>query len=192
MKRLVLPLAAALLLASAVPAADKPKAKDTKATAADDGKDWKVDGDHGPSHTIAFTTDQATWMPLDVSPDGGKIVFSLVGDLYTLPIGGGTATRITSGAGYDVQPRFSPDGKWIAFASDRGGIENLWICDLEGKRARQVSTEKDSTVNGPAWSPDGLYLVGRKRLTDQSSLGTVEIWMWHVRGGSGIQLTKKD
>ncbi|HJQ97897.1 MAG TPA: hypothetical protein VJ826_06240, partial [Candidatus Polarisedimenticolaceae bacterium] len=192
MKRLALPLAAALLLASAVPAAEKPKAKDSKAPAADDGKDWKVDGDHGPSHTVAFTTSEATWMPLDVSPDGGKIVFSLVGDLYTLPIGGGTATRITSGPSYDVQPRFSPDGKWIAFASDRGGIENLWICDVEGKHARQVSTEKDSTVNGPAWSPDGLYLVGRKRLTDQSSLGTVEIWMWHVRGGSGIQLTKKD
>lgn len=174
-----------LLVSASVLAAAKPKEKD-------DGKDWKVDGDHGPSHTVAFTTERATWMPLDVHPDGSRIVFSLVGDLYLLPIAGGTATRITSGAGYDVQPRFSPDGKWIAFASDRGGLENLWICDLEGKNARQVSTEKDATVSGPAWSPDGLYLVGRKRLTDQSSLGTVEIWMWHVRGGSGVQLTKKD
>ena len=65
-----------------------------------------------------------------------RIVFSLLGDLYLLPIGGGEATRITSGPAYDAQPRFSPDGKWIAFASDRGGIENLWVCDLDGKNAR--------------------------------------------------------
>jgi dipeptidyl aminopeptidase/acylaminoacyl peptidase len=82
---------------------------------------------------------------------------------------------------YDAQPRFSPDGTKLAFASDRNGIENLWTCDLDGKNAKQVSSEKDSTVNGPAWSRDGEYLVGRKRLTDASSLGTVELWMWHVR-----------
>jgi Tol biopolymer transport system component len=76
-------------------------------------------------------------------------VFSILGDLYVLPIAGGEAKRITSGAAYDVQPRFSPDGKWIAFASDRGGMENLWIADRDGKNARQVSTEKEHTVNGP-------------------------------------------
>src|SRR5262249_4704420 len=89
-------------------------------------------------------------------------------------------------------PRFSPDGKWIAFASDRGGLENLWICDLDGKNARQISTEKESTVSGPAWSPDGAYLIGRKRLTDTSSIGTVELWMWHVRGGQGMRVTKAE
>jgi Tol biopolymer transport system component/imidazolonepropionase-like amidohydrolase len=153
---------------------------------------WKVEEAHGPSRTVAFTTEEATWLALDVHPDGQRVVFSLLGDLYLLPISGGEAKRITSGTGYDVQPRFSPDGRTIAFASDRGGIENLWICDLEGKNARPVSTEKDTTVNSPAWSPDGDYLVGRKRLTDQSSLGTVELWMWHVKGGQGVQLTKKD
>jgi Tol biopolymer transport system component/imidazolonepropionase-like amidohydrolase len=153
---------------------------------------WKVDDAHGPTHVVSFTTDEATWLPLDVHPDGQHIVFSLLGDLYLLPIEGGEAKRITSGPAYDAQPRFSPDGKWIAFASDRGGIENLWVCDLEGKNARAVSSEKDNTVNGPAWSPDGDYLVGRKRLTDRSSLGTVELWMWHIKGGNGVGLTKKD
>ncbi|HEX4822907.1 MAG TPA: amidohydrolase family protein [Candidatus Polarisedimenticolaceae bacterium] len=162
----------------------------TPVAAKDDA--WKVEDAHGPTHQVAFTTTEATWLPLDVHPDGTKIVASILGDLYLIPIGGGEAKRITSGPAYDAQPRFSPDGKWIAFASDRSGIENLWVCDLEGKQARQVSKEKDSTVNGPAWSPDGDYLVGRKRLTDASSLGTVELWMWHVRGGSGVQLTKKD
>jgi Tol biopolymer transport system component/imidazolonepropionase-like amidohydrolase len=158
----------------------------------DSDKPWKVEEAHGPTSTIAFTTEEGTWLHLDVHPDGTRIVFSLLGDLYILPIAGGEAKRITSGPAYDVQPRFSPDGKWIAFASDRGGMENLWIADLEGKNARPISSEKGSTVNGPAWSPDGQYLVGRKRLTDTSSLGTVELWMWHVRGGEGLQLTKKD
>jgi imidazolonepropionase-like amidohydrolase/Tol biopolymer transport system component len=171
-----------LFAASIVVAAPKPEA-DTP---------WKVEDPHGPTHALAFTTEEATWLPLDVHPTGTKLVFSLLGDLYLLPIVGGPATRITSGPAYDAQPRFSPDGTLIAFASDRGGTENLWVCDLDGKNARAVSTDKDNTVNGPAWSRDGEYLVGRKRLTDRSSLGTVELWMWHVKGGSGIQLTKKD
>lgn len=158
----------------------------------DSDKPWKVEDAHGPSSVVSFSTDEGTWLHLDVHPDGTQVVFSLLGDLYVLPIAGGEARRITSGTAYDVQPRFSPDGKWIAFASDRGGLENLWIADREGKNARPVSGEKASAVNSPAWSPDGQYLVGRKRLTDTSSLGTVELWMWHLKGGEGVQLTKKD
>jgi Tol biopolymer transport system component/imidazolonepropionase-like amidohydrolase len=176
----------AALLAAPLPAAgqatDKP----------DSDKPWKVEEPHGPVKTVSFTTDEGTWISLDVSPDGGRIAFSLLGDLYLMPIAGGEARRITEGAAYDVQPRFSPDGKWIAFASDRGGIENLWLCDLDGKNARQVSQEKDHTVNTPSWSPDGDYLVGRKRFTDRSSLGTVELWMWHLKGGQGFRLTDRD
>ena len=182
MRRACVSLSFSILVTSAVLAAAKPEAE----------VPWKVEGSHGPSHSVAFTTDEATWLPLDIDPAGRTIVFSLLGDLYTLPIDGGEATRITSGPAYDVQPRFSPDGRSIAFASDRGGIENLWVCDPSGKNARAISTEKDSTVNGPAWTPDGEYLVGRKRLTDGSSLGTVELWMWHVKGGTGVALTKKD
>ena len=182
MRQNLAPLLLTLAVGFSASAADKPDADPP----------WKIEDAHGPVHTVSFTTDEATWLPLDVHPDGRRIVFSLLGDLYLLPIGGGEATRITSGAAYDAQPRFSPDGKWIAFASDRSGIENLWVCDLDGKNARAISTDKDNTVNGPAWSPDGDYLVGRKRLTDRSSLGTVELWMWHVKGGNGVGLTKKD
>jgi len=153
---------------------------------------WKVEEPHGPTRTVRFETDEGTWLHLDVHPDGRQIVFSLLGDLYLLPIEGGEARRITSGPAYDVQPRFSPDGRWIAFASDRSGLENLWITDLEGKSAHPVSQEKTSTVSAPAWSPDGQYLVGRKRITDMSSIGTVELWMWHVQGGQGVALTKRD
>src|SRR5215468_2632734 len=78
-----------------------------------------------PTRPMRFTTDEGTWLSLDVSPDGRRIVFDLLGDLYTLPIEGGRATRITSGSGWDAAPRYSPDGNTIAFVSDRSGAENL-------------------------------------------------------------------
>jgi Tol biopolymer transport system component/imidazolonepropionase-like amidohydrolase len=185
-------LSVVLLPFLALPATGASKSVNFEAKAAGEEEPWSVDTPKGPTQTVAFTTDEGTWLHLDVHPDGRRLVLSLLGDLYLLPIDGGEATRITSGPAYDVQPRFSPDGNWIAFASDRSGIENLWICDLRGNSRRAVSADKASTVSAPAWSPDGDYLVGRKRLTDVSSLGSVELWLWHVKGGQGVQLTKKD
>ena len=92
-----------------------------------------------PTRTLKFTTDEGTWISLDVSPDGRTIVFDLLGDLYTLPIGGGKATRITSGLAFDGQPRWSPDGKHIVFTSDRTGSENLWVVDADGSHPRAIS-----------------------------------------------------
>src|SRR5262245_60677857 len=65
------------------------------------------------TRTIRFTTDQGTWMSVDVSPDGSTIVFDLLGDIYTVPMSGGKATRILGGNSIDAQPRYSPDGKSI-------------------------------------------------------------------------------
>jgi len=180
-----------LLPLLALPAHGQSKSVNTAGAKPAD-KAWSIDEPKGPARSVAFTTDEGTWLHVDVHPDGQRLVFSLLGDLYVLPIAGGEAARITSGPAYDVQPRFSPDGRSIAFASDRSGIENLWVCDIDGKNARAVSSDKASTVSAPAWSPDGEYLVGRKRLTDLSTLGTVELWMWHLKGGQGVQLTKKD
>ena len=59
-----------------------------------------------PARTINLDTDEGTWISLDVSPDGKTIVFDLLGDLYTLPITGGTATALTKGMMYDAQPRY--------------------------------------------------------------------------------------
>ena len=97
---------------------------------------------HGTSKDVDYDVSEGTWMNLDVSPDGKTIVFDLVGDIYTMPITGGTATLILGGAAYEMQPRFSPDGKRIAFASDRDGIMNVWTSDLTGKDLRQVTQGK--------------------------------------------------
>ena len=171
-----------LLAASGVSAADKKK---------DDAPKWDVNAAHGPTKSVAFRTDEGTWMDVDVSPDGKTIVFDLLGDLYLLPIKGGKARRITSGPAFDVQPRFSPDGRELSFTSDRAGGNNVWRIGVDGKNAVQVSKESFRLLNNPVWTPDGQYLIARKHFTSERSLGAGELWLFHKNGGDGLQLTKQ-
>src|SRR5258708_1303348 len=76
---------------------------------------------------IEFTTEEGTWISLDVSPDGKGIAFELLGDIYTLPIAGGEANLIAGGMAFDSQPKFSPDGKRIACLSDGAVSGNACI-----------------------------------------------------------------
>jgi imidazolonepropionase-like amidohydrolase/Tol biopolymer transport system component len=152
---------------------------------------WDVTQPLGPSKTLSFETSEGTWLNVDVSPDGGTLVFDLLGDLYTLPVAGGRATRLTSGAQFDFQPRFSPDGRSIAFISDRDGVQNIWLMDADGGNPRQVSRETEREVNSPAWSPDGEYIFARKHFVETRSLGAGEVWMYHRSGGAGLQVTER-
>lgn len=137
--------------------------------------------------TVEFTTDEGTWLSLDVSPDGRTIVFELLGDLYTLPVAGGKAVRLTEGLGFDSQPRFSPDGSMITFTSDRSGSTNLWIAKADGSEPKQLSKEKQAEFISPEWSADGDYLIVSKATP---SSGGVELWMYHRLGGSGLKISK--
>ncbi len=163
-------LAAAADLAAQGPSAAGPKKPDLPLTAA---------------RKISFTTSKASWMSLDVSPDGQSIIFDLLGDLYTLPIAGGKATRLTSGMGYDVQPRFSPDGKRVVFVSDRSGGENLWLMSLDKKDTVQLTKGMSDLYVSPEWSPDGQYVVASK---SGSLFGAAKLWLYNVDGGTGIAL----
>jgi Tol biopolymer transport system component len=135
-----------------------------------------------PERTFGFTTDEGTWISLDVSPDGRTIVFDLMGDLYTIPVEGGSATRLTEGMAYDVQPRFSPDGTKVAFISDRSGGENIWIMSLDRADTTQITRGNDNDYLSPEWTPDGDYIVAARGSRN------LKLWMFHVEGGSGTAL----
>ncbi len=157
----------------------------------DNSKKWDVTRHSGPSHEVAFTTNEGTWMNLDVSPDGRHIVFDLLGNIYIMPAEGGKATPLRESLAYEIQPRFSPDGSKISFTSDAGGGDNIWVMNRDGSDARQVTSENFRLLNNGFWTPDGQYLVARKHFTSRRSLGAGELWLYHISGGSGIQLVEK-
>jgi len=137
------------------------------------------------ARSARFTATKGTWMSVDVSPDGTTLVFDLLGDLYTMPITGGAATRITSGLPHDMAPRFSPDGRRIVFVSDRSGDDNVWLVNADGTGLTQLSHGREATYFSPEWTPDGQYIVvSRAGLTG----GAEKLWLYHVDGGRGLQM----
>jgi imidazolonepropionase-like amidohydrolase/Tol biopolymer transport system component len=157
-----------------------------------EAKKWDVQAPPGlKTRAVPISVSEGTWMNVDVSPDGRMIAFDLLGDIYTMPIGGGRATRIASGMAYEVQPRFSPDGRLIAFTSDRGGGDNIWLMNADGSNKRQLTKEDFTLLNNPTWSPDGRFVAARKHFTTQRSAGTGEVWMYHVSGGKGVALVER-
>tara|TARA_R110002072_G_scaffold23949_2_gene81976 strand:+ start:87258 stop:90554 length:3297 start_codon:yes stop_codon:yes gene_type:complete len=160
------------------------KTEETKWNVAQPGDDFKY-------KTHSFSTNEGTWMNLDVSPNGQTIVFDMLGDIYTIPITGGKAKILRKGIPFEVQPRFSPDGSKISFTSDAGGGDNIWVMNADGSDAKQVTKEDFRLLNNAVWMPDGDYLVARKHFTSGRSLGAGEMWQYHRTGGSGIQLTER-
>ncbi|CAH9052301.1 Tol-Pal system protein TolB [Pseudoalteromonas holothuriae] len=152
---------------------------------------WNVDAPQGEFLDANISVTQGTWMNVDISPDGKTLVFDLLGDIYTMAASGGEATQLTSDIGWQMQPRFSPDGQHIAFTSDQGGGDNIWLMKADGTEQTAVTNETFRLLNSPAWSPDGDYLVARKHFTGTRSLGAGEVWMYHKSGGTGFQLTKR-
>ncbi|MDF1701521.1 MAG: amidohydrolase, partial [Planctomycetota bacterium] len=131
-------------------------------------------------------------MSVDVHPDGTRIAFDLLGDIYTLPIAGGEATRLTSGLPYDIQPRWSPDGRQLLFTSDRGGGDNIWVMNADGSSPRAVTKETYRLCNNAVWHPSGHYIVTKKHFSSTRSLGAGEMWMYPLhQDGKGVRLTKR-
>lgn len=167
-------------------------AKGDATAKADKPAKWDVNAPRGlRTKPVRMAVDEGSWMNVDVAPDGRTIAFDLLGDIYTMPIGGGTPTRIAEGLAFEHQPRFSPDGRRIAFTSDRGGGDNIWVMNVDGGDKRQVTKEDFRLLNQPTWSPDGRFIAAKKHFTTGRSLGTGEVWLYHVSGGGGVQLVKR-
>ncbi|MBK8820319.1 MAG: PD40 domain-containing protein [Saprospiraceae bacterium] len=152
---------------------------------------WNVNNPPGQSKDVQFTATEGTWLNLDVSPDGKTIVFDLLGDIYSMPISGGQATCLRSGLAWEVQPRWSPDGNKILFTSDVEGGDNIFYMDYKGENVKQVTKESFRLLNNAIWMPDGQYIIARKHFSSSRSLGAGEMWMYHISGGEGMQLTKR-
>ena len=135
-----------------------------------------------PERKVNFTTNKGTWISVDVSPDGKTIMFDMMGDLYTIPMAGGKATRITEGMPYDVHPRYSPDGKHIVFISDKSGSDNTWKMDLATKEQTQLTKDKNKYHVAADWSPDGNYIIGTRGRRN------IKPFLIHKDGGAGAEL----
>ncbi|CAM5225649.1 bifunctional TolB-family protein/amidohydrolase [Alishewanella longhuensis] len=130
---------------------------------------WQVNAPLGEFSSVDIQVQQGSWMNVSVSPDGKTIVFDLLGDIYTMPITGGTATALTADIAWNMQPVFSPDGKYIAFTSDRDGGDNIWIMDADGQNSRSVTKETFRLLNSPAGAQTG-------NLLSTSILPRVALW----------------
>ena len=101
---------------------------------------WDVNKPPGASYQVPIDTRTGTWMSVDVSPDGQQIVFDLLGDLYLLPIAGGEAKALTHSIAWEMQARFSPDGKKLSYMSDparRGACGATSGCAATGRQSHR-------------------------------------------------------
>jgi Tol biopolymer transport system component len=153
---------------------------------------WDTTQTRGAGRNVSFDTDEGTWMSVDISPDGQWIVFDLLAHIYRVPVAGGQAECLTqsSGAALNFHPRYSPDGKLIAFVSDRSGQNNLWIMNADGSHPRAVFQNKDIRVFEPTWTPDGQFLIVRRTNVASRTGGPAGsgLWMYHKDGGEGVEV----
>ncbi len=141
-----------------------------------------------PAGKVTFTTDEGTWMSLDISPDGQLIVFDLLGDIYTMPAAGGEAKRIVGDMSFESQPKFSPDGKQIVFISDRSGAENLWVASPDGTGLKPITKGRGPAMQlflSPSWTSDGNYIMASK---SDRSISAYHVYLYHRDGGNGVSL----
>lgn len=93
----------------------------------------------------SWAQEEIKWLRASsISPDGKTIVFEYKGDLYTVGANGGEAKRLTSNTAYDGYPHWSPDGKWIAFGSERSGGMDIYIISPEGGKPKRLTTNSAS------------------------------------------------
>jgi Tol biopolymer transport system component len=154
-------------------------------------KKWDIEKYQGPTKNFSIDTDEGTWMNLDVSGDGKDIVFDLLGDIYSMPITGGSAVLLSGGIAWDIQPRFSPNGKYISYTSDKNGADNIWIMNRDGSNKRQVTKETFRLLNNATWMPNSEYLVARKHFTASRSVGDGYLCLFSFLGGEGVHITNK-
>ena len=127
---------------------------------------------------------------------GDQVVFTYAGDLWTAPVTGGTATRLTAHPGLELFAKYSPDGRWIAFTGQYDGDEQVYVIPAIGGVPRQLTYYPargplpprwgyDHQVYG--WTPDGRAVLVRA-LEDSWDLGDTHLYTVPVEGGLPTRL----
>jgi eukaryotic-like serine/threonine-protein kinase len=152
---------------------------------------WKVAvSGNGQPEQLPFGTDNAYWP--SVSRNGNRLAYQRVGfdsDIWRVSLSSpGTAAappaRFVTSTRLDENPEYSPDGKRIAFESERSGVHEIWICDADGSNAVELFPQVEKGAGSARWSPDG------QRITfDYNGEGTYSIYGIRANGGKPVRLT---
>ncbi len=152
--------------------------------------DINAETEENATETRSFSSEADDY---DLAPNARRLVVSVHGELFTVPVEEGDIKQITDGPARERNVSYSPDGKWLAFISDRSGREELYVAAADGTGEAQKLTDIDALKNGYNWSPDSKLIaftssdsklrvinVGAKQVTeiDSSRYGNVSTPEW--------------
>lgn len=120
-----------------------------------------------------------------ISPDGNYIAFSWQGDIWTMPVIGGPANRLTIHEGYESRPIWSPDGKNISFASDRNGNNDVFVIPAKGGTPKQLTWYSGNDFP-LSWKSNEEILFASRRLYAQVEREQ-EVYMVSINGGTSVR-----
>ena len=133
------------------------------------------------------------WMrDVVLSPDGSRIAFCYKGDIYTVPISGGQASRLTATPDYEQRPVWSPDGRSIAFASDKNGNNDIYIVESRGGLPRRLTFNSASELP-EGFTNDGsavLYSAAIQAPASSAAFPSgrlTQLWQVSTDGGAPVQ-----